>query len=178
MFLMDKIQHTKQNFKEISQKTLLEMIRRKQGNLLFPELMKRFTNKNTKLALFAMGVVAEAFKTRTGMDDLNLKQVFKSIQTVLISKTEEARDGSYILLEHVYANCSDDAETVVKNCSKLRGVQATQLKDMLQKATKHPTAAVITLFDPSQMDEVKVESQAAVKGHHSEAGQIQISSND
>jgi hypothetical protein len=44
------------------------MIRRNMGNLLFPELMKRFNNKNTKLALFAMGVVAEAFKTRTGMD--------------------------------------------------------------------------------------------------------------
>jgi hypothetical protein len=107
------------------------MIKRKQGNLLFPELMKRFTNKNTKLSLFAMGVVAEAFRTRTGMESIDLKQVFKSVQTVLTNRSDEVRDASYSLLEHVYANCADDAETVIKNCSKLRGVQANQLKEML-----------------------------------------------
>jgi hypothetical protein len=131
MFLLDKVQHTKHTFREICSKTLLEMLKRNMGALVFPELMKRFKSKNTKLGLFAMGVVADAFKTRTGMDSLDLRMVFKSLQTVLTNRSDEVRDGSYAILEHVYANCSDDAENLIKHCTKLRGVQATQLKEML-----------------------------------------------
>ena len=62
---------------------------------MFPELLKRFRIKNTKVAHFALIVVTEVFKTRTGIDDLNLKNVFRSIQETLAHQNKELRTLSY-----------------------------------------------------------------------------------
>jgi len=53
------------------------MIRRDQATLIFPELIKRFRNKNSRTALFTLHVVNEAFKNNTAVEDVNLKNVFR-----------------------------------------------------------------------------------------------------
>ena len=79
-FLLEKVQTNKPNFKDVTLKILLCMLKRDQGPMLFPELLKRFRSKNPKSASFCMAVLREAFKTKTAIEDLNLKTVFRSIQ--------------------------------------------------------------------------------------------------
>ena len=77
--LLEKLQTNKPNFKEITTKILLTMLRREQTSMIYPELIKRFKNKNSKTAIFALYVVNEAFKCNTGVEDMNLKATFKAI---------------------------------------------------------------------------------------------------
>ena len=56
------------------------MLRRGQGQMLFPELFKRFTSRTTKVAVFSMFVVDEAFKTNTAVEEMNLKTIFRKVQ--------------------------------------------------------------------------------------------------
>jgi len=94
-FLLEKVQHSKPNFKEVTLKILLTMLQKEQGSVLFPELLKRFRIKNTKVANFSLIVVNEVFKTRTAIDDLNLKNVFRSIQETLAHQNKDLRQLSY-----------------------------------------------------------------------------------
>ena len=77
--LLEKIQTNKPNFKEITCKILLTMLRRDQASVIYPELIKRFKNKNAKAAYFALFVVNEALKTNTTVEEINLKATFKAI---------------------------------------------------------------------------------------------------
>jgi|Laugresu1bdmlbsd_1035121.scaffolds.fasta_scaffold335362_1 hypothetical protein len=43
-FLLEKVQTFKPNFKDITLKILLEMIRRDQASTIYPEITKRFKN--------------------------------------------------------------------------------------------------------------------------------------
>ena len=43
-------------------KILLSMIKRDKTQIIIPELVKRFKNKNIKIACFSMEVISEAFK--------------------------------------------------------------------------------------------------------------------
>lgn len=55
------------------------MLRRDQASVIYPELIKRFKNKNAKAAYFALFVVNEALKTNTAVEEINLKATFKAI---------------------------------------------------------------------------------------------------
>jgi hypothetical protein len=55
------------------------MLQKDQGPCIFPELLKRFRSKSMRNAIFALFVISEVFKTKTALDDLNLKTVFKAI---------------------------------------------------------------------------------------------------
>ena len=81
-YLIEKVQTNKPNFREITLKILIGMLRRDQGaSCLYPELQKRFRSKNSKCAHFCMLAVIEAFKTKEQniIQDMNLRQIFKSI---------------------------------------------------------------------------------------------------
>jgi hypothetical protein len=62
------------------------MMRREQAQFIYSELLKRFRFKNVQVANFAVLVVVEAFKTEEEKvtQDVNLKQMFKSLQEILI----------------------------------------------------------------------------------------------
>ena len=60
--LLEKVQHNKPNFKELTMKILLAILKKDKTQSLLPELLKRFKNKNTKIAIFAIEVVVEAVK--------------------------------------------------------------------------------------------------------------------
>ena len=51
-----------------------------------------------KIAIFAMYVVDEAFKSETAVDEMNLKTVFRKIQENLSHQNKEARDLSVSIL--------------------------------------------------------------------------------
>jgi hypothetical protein len=78
-FLLEKVQTNKPNFKDITLKILLAMLRRDQAPVIYPELIKRFRSKNSKIAHFAIYVVNEAFKTNTAVEEINLKAAFRAI---------------------------------------------------------------------------------------------------
>jgi hypothetical protein len=80
-FLLEKVQHNKANFRDITLKILICMMRREQSSFLYPELFKRFRFKNVQVANFAILVVVESFKTEEEKvtHDVNLRQMFKSV---------------------------------------------------------------------------------------------------
>lgn len=60
--LLDKVQLNKPTFKEITMKILMCILRRDRATSVLPELLRRFKNKNSKVATFAMEVILEALK--------------------------------------------------------------------------------------------------------------------
>ena len=50
-------------------KILLAILKKDKSQSLLPELLKRFKNKNTKIATFAMEVVADALKSSIIVDE-------------------------------------------------------------------------------------------------------------
>lgn len=79
-YLLEKVQTTKPNFRDITLKILLTMLEREQTNIVMPELLKRFRSKNPKLANFALHVVNEAFNAKVAEDEINIAHVFKNLQ--------------------------------------------------------------------------------------------------
>jgi len=61
--LLEKIQHNKPNFKELTMKILINILKKDKTLSLLPELLKRFKNKNTKISTFASEVVVEGLKS-------------------------------------------------------------------------------------------------------------------
>ena len=117
------------------------MLRRGQAPFICPELLKRFQSGQIKVAIFAMHVVDEAFKTETAVDDINLKTVFRKIQENLSHQNKEARGLSVSILQHVYKNCGDDVNSLLSHCKKLRPVQQKELKTILEELDKNPRAS-------------------------------------
>ena len=64
----------------------------------------------------------------------------------------------------MYKNCSDDVNTLLSHCKKLRPVQQKELKAILEELTKGPRSHNVSLFDgedgSTDVREVK-ESEAA-----------------
>ena len=75
--LLEKVQHNKPNFRELTMKILLAILKKDKAQSLLPELLKRFKNKNTKIATFSIEVVVEALKTSILIDESALKALFK-----------------------------------------------------------------------------------------------------
>jgi hypothetical protein len=66
IYLLEKVNTSKTNFRDITMKIITCMLRRLQGpsNTILPELLKRFKSKNAKSATFCLQVVLEVFKTK------------------------------------------------------------------------------------------------------------------
>lgn len=120
------------------------MLRRDQGaSCLYPELLKRFRSKNSKCAHFCMLVVIEAFKTKEQevIQDMNLRQMFKSIQESITHHNKELRESSYAILKNICERCKDEPSALIANCKNLRPVQIKELTEELQKIEKAPGAS-------------------------------------
>lgn len=83
IYLLEKVQTNKANFREITLKIILCMLRRMQGlsNTILPELLRRFNPKNPKCASFCLQVILEAFKTKETaiIQDVNFRRLFEAI---------------------------------------------------------------------------------------------------
>ena len=151
-YLLEKVLTNKPNFKDVTSKIILTMLRRGQATFIYPELLKRFQSRSIKVALFAMHVVDEAFKSETAVDDINLKTAFRKMQENLSHQNKEARDLSVSILGHVYRNCGDDVGTLLSRCKKLRPVQQKELKILLEELGKNTRATSCMLFDGDEND--------------------------
>ena len=81
--------------------------------------------------MFALHVVNEAFKSNTAIEDINLKVVFRSLQDCLNHNTVTIRELSYLILQHIYLNCGDEASHLFGFCRNLRPVQVKELTEQL-----------------------------------------------
>lgn len=59
---------------------------------MLPEILKRFKNKNTKIATFAGESVVECLKAQLLNDDQTLKSLFKACQDNLGNPNKELKD--------------------------------------------------------------------------------------
>lgn len=55
--LLEKIHHNKPNFKEITIKIILCILKKDKGYQILGEILKRFKSKNTKVALFSTEII-------------------------------------------------------------------------------------------------------------------------
>ena len=139
-FCLEKVQTNKPNFKDITSKIVLTMLRRGQATFVYPELLKRFLAKQIRVAVFSMYVVDEAFKSEAAIDDISIKVVFKKVQECLSHKEKEVRDLAVSILQHVYKNCSDDVTSILNRCKNIRPVQKKELKAILEELNKNTRA--------------------------------------
>jgi hypothetical protein len=112
----------KPNLKDITLKILLTIIKRDKSQSLNPELLKRFKNKNLKIACFSMEVATEAIRSQLYCDENSLRQIFKSAQDNVGHTNKDIRDIAIELLKEIYRICSDDANTFTKNLKSLRPI--------------------------------------------------------
>lgn len=125
------------------------MLSRDQGPCVVPELLKRFRSKNSKIALFSLHVVNEAFNGKVALDDFNSKSVFRAIQGTLSHQNKELRLLAYSLLKHLFKRCGDDVTSFLGHCQNLRPVIQKELKEELSKLTKDPNFVNTKLFELS-----------------------------
>ena len=72
--LLEKIQHNKPNLREITMKILIVMIKRdKSSQSLLPELLRRFKNKNIKIACFSLEVALDSLRNSLLTDETTLR---------------------------------------------------------------------------------------------------------
>lgn len=90
-----------------------------------------------------MLVVIEAFKTKEQevIQDMNLRQMFKSIQESITHHNKELRESSYAILKNICERCKDEPSALIANCKNLRPVQIKELTEELQKIEKAPGAS-------------------------------------
>jgi len=71
-----------------------------------------------------MLVIIEAFKTKEQhiIQDMNLRQVFKSIQESITHHNKDLREASYMILKNICERCKDEPAALVGNCKNLRPV--------------------------------------------------------
>lgn len=123
-YLLDKIQHNKPNFKDITQRILQQMLMRNntQQNIV-PELLKRFKSKNRGALNFCLGVMnAAVSENNITVQDANLKLIYKATHDLLGHSSKEIRDSAVKLILFVYENCEDDLNTFVSHLTSLRPV--------------------------------------------------------
>lgn len=76
--LLEKVQVNKPNFRDITLKILQQMIRRDKSQSVVPEILKRFKNKNVKIASFAMEAAVDGLRNHLLLDENNLRALFKA----------------------------------------------------------------------------------------------------
>lgn len=124
-------------------KILLAMIKKDKPQSLLPELLKRFKNKNTKIATFSNEVVVEALKSSSLIDEQALRTIFKATQENLGHSNKELRDISIELVKQIYRLCEDEIAVFTKNFKNLRPVQLKEIKDLLSDEEKLKTKIVL-----------------------------------
>lgn len=123
-YLLDKIQHNKPNFKDITQRILQQMLMKNstQQNIV-PELLKRFKSKNRGALNFCLGVMnAAVAENNITVQDANLKLIYKATHDLLGHSSKEIRDSAVKLIMFVYENCEDDLSTFASHLTSLRPV--------------------------------------------------------
>ena len=109
--LLDKVNHKKHNFKEISIKIIETMFERELGHHITTELLKRFTNaRNKEISEFSIQVLNFMIKKDLYMNQIShsLPHIFKGILHTLLDPKNKIRDAGLSLLKDVYMRIGDD----------------------------------------------------------------------
>ena len=143
--LLEKIQHNKPNLREITMKILIVMIKRdKSSQSLLPELLRRFKNKNIKIACFSLEVALDALRNSLLTDEATLRSIFKSMQDLVGHTNKEIKEVAIEIMIEIYKLSQDDASAFIRNLKSLRPIQLKEIKDMLQDIVKLPNT--VNLF--------------------------------
>ena len=127
-------------------KILLCIIKRDKPQSLNPELLKRFRNKNTKIANFSMEVVVEALRNSLYSDEASLKAIFKASSDNVGHTNKEIRDLAIEIIKEIYKLCSDDTSAFIRSLKGLRPIQLKEVKDILQDIEKVKSSGLTSIF--------------------------------
>lgn len=135
--LLDKINNSKNNFKEITCKIIDMMFEKEMGVHIVPELLKRFkTARNTRITEFSIQLVEMMIMKDKYMSIFNLKHIFNGIAHTLANHNKSIRDAGLQLLKEIYMRVDDDANSIVKKLKTLRPVLKNEIKSTLSELDK------------------------------------------
>ena len=84
-------------------KILNIMVKRDKTPLsLLPELLRRFKNKNIKIARFSMEVVLEALRNTLLIDEPTLRLIFKTMQDLVGHNNKEIKEVAIEIMIEIY----------------------------------------------------------------------------
>jgi hypothetical protein len=107
--LLDKVNHKKNNFKDITVKIIETMFERDMGHHILPELLKRFkTARNKDITEFVIQILELIITKDKYLETINLKHVFNGIANSLVNHNNKIRDAGLQLLKEVYVRVDDN----------------------------------------------------------------------
>ena len=91
--LLDKVNHKKKNFKDITISIAEAMFGREMSYYIVPELLKRFkTARNEQITIFSIDLLELIISKDRYIDEMNLKHIFKGICNTLVNHNNHIRD--------------------------------------------------------------------------------------
>jgi hypothetical protein len=103
-------------------KILIAMIRKDKIQSLLPELLRRFKNKNIKIACFSMEVIVDALRNSLLNDENSLRQIFKGVQDLVGHTNKELKEVAIEILIQIFKVSVDDVSSFIRNLKALRPI--------------------------------------------------------
>ena len=108
--LLDKINHKKHNFRNISIKIIEIMFEKGFGQHISTELLKRFIDaRNNDISVFSIDILRLIVEKDKYMGSIgHLDHIFKGILHALLHRNDKIRESGLKLLKEIYIRVSDD----------------------------------------------------------------------
>ena len=134
--ILDKININKPNFKEIVIKIIETIYYRGMENFIIAELTKRFNSaRNNKISEISMNIVKSLICR--DVENIDLKQVFHSINDSLTSQHKNIRDISIQLLKEMFVRIEDDSNIFVNKLKNIKPIIKEEILSLLIHWKKH-----------------------------------------
>jgi len=114
----------------------MAMLKRDKSQTINPELLKRFRNKNVKIASFSLEMAGEALRSGLLGDETNLRAIFKAVSGNAGHTNKEVRDAAIEVIRQIYRLTSDDIGVFTKHLTGLRPIQLKEISDLLQESER------------------------------------------
>lgn len=160
--LLDKINHKKNNFRDITIRIIETMFEKDMGHHIVPELLKRFkTARNNEITEFSIQLLELIVTKNNYMEVLNLKHIFNGIANTLVNRDNKIRDAGLQLLKEMYIRVDDDCNSIIDKLKHLRPVLKKEIRTSLTDLEKIGGSEYYRIFQkvPAKENQEVEESQ-------------------
>ena len=179
--LLDKINLSKNNFKDMTIKIIEMMFEKDMGAHITPELLKRFkTARNTKITEVSIQILTLILTKNKFMEIINIRNVLNGVAMTLVNQHKAIRDAGIQLLKEVYIRIDDDANSILSKFKvKIRPVLKNEILTALNEVEKQEGWEKFRIYPKVQAKEDKdideINAQANEKQLHDDIKWVDIS---
>lgn len=152
--LLDKVNHKKPNFRDITIRIIEVMFERDMGGHIVPELLKRFkTARNNDIIVFSIQLMELMMTKDKYIEIFHLKHIFNGIANTLVNPNNKIRDAGMSLLKELYIRIDDDCESIIRKLKHLKPVLKKEIKSTLSRLEKQEGSEYYRVFQKVQQKE-------------------------